>query len=72
MCADLFLDTFPICAHTTASALWVGLPIVTMARNSIVAWGAGSEKYWYAGINYTYNYQDYKSKILELATIKLS
>ena len=28
MCADLFLDTFPICAHTTASdALWVGLPI---------------------------------------------
>ena len=32
MCADLFLDTFPICAHTTASdALWVGLPIVTMA-----------------------------------------
>ncbi len=28
--ADLFLDTLPICAHTTASdALWVGLPIVT-------------------------------------------
>ena len=31
-CADLFLDTFPICAHTTASdALWVGLPLITMA-----------------------------------------
>ena len=37
MCADLFLDTFPICAHTTASdALWVGLPLVTMAGKSMV------------------------------------
>jgi predicted O-linked N-acetylglucosamine transferase (SPINDLY family) len=28
--ADLFLDTSPYCAHTTASdALWVGLPVVT-------------------------------------------
>ena len=29
-CADLFLDTLPYNAHTTASdALWVGLPVVT-------------------------------------------
>jgi protein O-GlcNAc transferase len=29
-CADLFLDTFPCNAHTTASdALWVGLPLLT-------------------------------------------
>jgi predicted O-linked N-acetylglucosamine transferase (SPINDLY family) len=29
-CADLFLDTLPYNAHTTASdALWAGLPLVT-------------------------------------------
>src|SRR3954462_7661301 len=29
-CADLFLDTLPYNAHTTASdALWAGLPVVT-------------------------------------------
>ncbi len=29
-CADLFLDTLPCCAHTTASdALWAGLPLLT-------------------------------------------
>jgi protein O-GlcNAc transferase len=31
-CADLFLDTWPYNAHTTASdALWAGCPIVTMS-----------------------------------------
>ncbi len=30
-CADLFLDTWPVNAHTTGSdALWAGLPMVTM------------------------------------------
>jgi protein O-GlcNAc transferase len=29
--ADLFLDTLPCCAHTTASdALWAGLPLITV------------------------------------------
>ena len=33
--ADLFLDTFPCNAHTTASdALWAGLPIITRAGRS--------------------------------------
>jgi predicted O-linked N-acetylglucosamine transferase (SPINDLY family) len=33
--ADLFLDTFPYGAHTTASdALWVGLPLVTLIGKS--------------------------------------
>ena len=41
--ADLFLDTAPVNAHTTASdALWVGLPLVTCAGKSFVARVAGS------------------------------
>jgi predicted O-linked N-acetylglucosamine transferase (SPINDLY family) len=34
-CADLFLDTLPYNAHTTASdALWAGLPVVTLTGKS--------------------------------------
>jgi protein O-GlcNAc transferase len=34
-CADLFLDTLPYGAHTTASdALWAGLPVLTLAGES--------------------------------------
>jgi protein O-GlcNAc transferase len=41
--ADLFLDTLPYNAHTTASdALWVGLPVVTMAGRSFAARVAAS------------------------------
>jgi predicted O-linked N-acetylglucosamine transferase (SPINDLY family) len=41
--ADLFLDTTPINAHTTASdALWAGLPVVTCRGNSLVARVAAS------------------------------
>jgi protein O-GlcNAc transferase len=41
--ADLFLDTLPVNAHTTASdALWVGLPVLTCAGNSFSARVAGS------------------------------
>lgn len=42
-CADLFLDTFKVNAHTTASdALWAGLPVLTKLGHSFVARVAGS------------------------------
>jgi predicted O-linked N-acetylglucosamine transferase (SPINDLY family) len=41
--ADLFLDTLPINAHTTASdALWAGLPLVTCAGSGFAGRVAGS------------------------------
>ncbi len=40
---DLFLDTFPVCAHTTASdTLRMGVPLITLAGNSFVSRVAGS------------------------------
>ncbi len=42
-CADLFLDTFPVNAHTTASdALWAGLPLLTCCGETFVSRVAGS------------------------------
>ena len=36
--ADLFLDTFPVNAHTTASdALWAGLPLLTLAGQTFAS-----------------------------------
>jgi predicted O-linked N-acetylglucosamine transferase (SPINDLY family) len=41
--ADLFLDCFPVNAHTTASdALWTGLPLLTIAGETFVSRVAGS------------------------------
>jgi predicted O-linked N-acetylglucosamine transferase (SPINDLY family) len=41
--ADLFLDTLPVNAHTTASdALWAGLPVLTVLGDSFVARAAAS------------------------------
>lgn len=41
--ADLFLDTYPCNAHTTASdALWVGLPVLTWMGESFASRVAGS------------------------------
>jgi predicted O-linked N-acetylglucosamine transferase (SPINDLY family) len=41
--ADLFLDTYPYNAHTTASdALWAGLPVLTRSGESFAARVAGS------------------------------
>jgi protein O-GlcNAc transferase len=41
--ADLFLDTFPYNAHTTASdALWVGLPVLTLMGESFASRVAAS------------------------------
>ena len=67
--ADLFLDTFNVNAHTTASdALWAGLPVVTKLGNSFVARVAGSL------LNamglpelVTENEKDYESLIIDLA-----
>jgi predicted O-linked N-acetylglucosamine transferase (SPINDLY family) len=37
-CADLFLDTFPYGAHTTAAdALWAGLPLITKRGRSFAS-----------------------------------
>ncbi len=41
--ADLFLDTFPCNAHTTASdALWTGLPVLTLMGSSFASRVAAS------------------------------
>jgi protein O-GlcNAc transferase len=41
--ADLFLDTYPVNAHTTASdALWAGCPILTLVGSTFVSRVAGS------------------------------
>ena len=41
--ADLFLDTLPYNAHTTASdALWAGLPVLTCVGNTFAGRVAGS------------------------------
>jgi predicted O-linked N-acetylglucosamine transferase (SPINDLY family) len=41
--ADLFLDTLPVNAHTTASdALWAGLPVLTVAGDTFVSRVAAS------------------------------
>ena len=41
--ADLFLDTLPVNAHTTASeALWAGLPVLTCAGEAFAGRVAGS------------------------------
>ena len=37
-CADLFLDTTPVCAHTTArDALWAGLPLLTCPGETFIS-----------------------------------
>jgi predicted O-linked N-acetylglucosamine transferase (SPINDLY family) len=68
--ADLFLDTFPCNAHTTASdALWVGLPVLTCAGQSFVARVAGSLLHTIGLPELVVsNLEDYEAMALKLAT----
>ncbi len=69
-CADLFLDTFPFNAGTTANdALWVGLPILTLCGRAFAARMAGA-LLTAAGLPelITYTLQDYEDKAVALAT----
>lgn len=68
--ADLFLNTFPYNAGTTASdALWVGLPILTRSGETFVSRVTGSV------LNaiglpelITYSFEEYETLAIELAT----
>ncbi len=71
-CADLFLDTVPVNAHTTCSdALWMGLPVITCVGNTFPARVAGS-LLSAMGVPelITYNLDDYYSLAIDLATDK--
>lgn len=67
---DLFLDTFPFNAGTTANdALWMGLPVLTLTGRSFAARMAGA---LLTAANLpeliTYDLQAYEDKAVELAT----
>jgi len=67
--ADLFLDTLPYNAHTTTSdALWVGLPVVTLAGDTFASRVAGSLLHA-AGVPelITHTMQAYEALALRLA-----
>jgi predicted O-linked N-acetylglucosamine transferase (SPINDLY family) len=70
--ADLFLDTWPCNAHTTASdALWAGLPVITLLGETFASRVCGS---LLNAINLseliTNNVKDYEALAIELATNK--
>ena len=68
--ADLFLDTLPYNAHTTASdALWAGLPLLTCAGTTFAGRVAASLLHA-AGLPelVTRNLEEYEAMALELAT----
>jgi predicted O-linked N-acetylglucosamine transferase (SPINDLY family) len=67
--ADLFLDTLPYNAHTTASeALWVGLPVLTCAGETFASRVAGSLlKAIGVPELITNSLEDYEAKALSLA-----
>ena len=67
--ADLFLDTLPYNAHTTASdALWMGLPVMSCVGNTFASRVAGS---LLKAVNLpeliTYTLEEYEAKALQLA-----
>lgn len=68
--ADLFLDTRPVNAHTTASdALWTGLPLVTCTDDAFAGRVAASLLHA-AGLSelVAHDLADYERMALELAT----
>lgn len=69
---DLFVDTFPYNAHTTASdVLWVGQPMVTCATNTFSGRVAGSLLQSMGLDDYiAYNLEDYKSLIQKIVSDK--
>ena len=67
--ADLFLDTYPFNAGTTANdALWMGLPVLTYTGRTFASRMAGS-LLTCAGLDelITYNLRDYEEKAVALA-----
>ena len=69
-CADLFLDTSPCNAHTTASdALWAGLPLLTVLGQTFTG-RVGASLLHAAGLPelITESLTDYESLALRLAT----
>jgi len=68
-CADLFLDTFPFNAGTTANdALWMGLPVLTYCGKSFAARMAGA-LLTAARMDelIAYNLHDYEEKAVSIA-----
>jgi|GEM_PF-512922 len=68
--ADLFLDTYPFNAGTTASdALWAGLPILTCAGRTFASRMAGSllRAVELPDDLITYNFADYEERAVALA-----
>ncbi len=68
-CADLFLDTLPVNAHTSCSeALWMGLPVLTCAGDTFPARVAGSLLHA-MGLEelVTHTLEDYRACALALA-----
>lgn len=67
--ADLFIDTFPVGAHTTASdALWAGLPVLALVGESFISRVAGSLLHA-TGLSelVTYSLKEYEALALALA-----
>jgi protein O-GlcNAc transferase len=67
--ADLFLDTFPYNAGTTASdALWMGLPLLTLTGNTFASrMAASSLRSLGVPELITYNHREYVEKAIQLA-----
>ena len=70
--ADLFLDTFPFNAGTTANdVLWMGLPILTLSGKTFASRMAGA-LLTAAGVEelITYDFESYENKAVQLALSK--